>query len=662
MGGAIALGGFVAMVIGFMVLRALGIGPAGSLLAAGRLEDRGRLIVTSFPSPDSSLSLLVTEAVRTNLSQSRVVSIMTPVAIAAALDRMQKPRTSELTFDLARDIALREGVKAIVDGSVRSLAGGYVISLRLVSADSARELALFQETANGPDEILKAIDQLTRDLRGRIGESLRDVRASPALDQVTTSSLDALRIYAEASRFIDMGGNPIEAADRLREAVRLDTTFAMAWRKLGVALNNSGLPRAQQDSALAKAYQYRDRLTERERLLAEGTYFQLGPGRDRTRAIRAYEALLALDPNESAPANNLASIYSGRREFARAESLYKAMIASGRATSQQYANLIPILFNQGKFEEAQQLTAQYAQRFPTATFPQTAPLSFLYQRNQLDSMERALKALATSNNPILKINGLGGLANYSIMRGRIADLERYAAQARQLQVALGQPPNALVDSLQISQLDLGFYDDTVRAIRRMDATVGRTDFRVMSPDQRPYLALAAFYASAGEPQRARSMVERWDTEMTDTTMRRIMSPGRRGILGAIALAEKRYDEALRDVWAADTTYDGPNGNCAVCIYDDVASVYARAGKPDSAIIWYEKYLATPYFGRQGFDGAARPLILKRLGELYETTGDTEKAALRYREFLALWDKPDPRLQPKVDDVRYRLSRLANIER
>ena len=66
--------------------------------------------------------------------------------------------------------------------------------------------------------------------------------------------------------------------------------------------------------------------------------------------------------------------------------------------------------------------------------------------------------------------------------------------------------------------------------------------------------------------------------------------------------------------------------------------------------------------RQGFDAAARPLILKRLGELYEATGNAEKAALRYREFLALWDKPDPQLQPKVDDVRYRLSRLANIER
>src|SRR5690606_21762329 len=105
------------------------------------------------------------------------------------------------------------------------------------------------------------------------------------------------------------------------------------------------LPSIRVDSALEQAYRFRDRLTERERLMAEGTYFQLGPGRDRNRAIRAYEALLALDPSESGAANNLGSIRSGRREFARAESLFKAQIAGGRPTAQNYRNLINVLFN-----------------------------------------------------------------------------------------------------------------------------------------------------------------------------------------------------------------------------------------------------------------------------------------------------------------------------
>jgi Flp pilus assembly protein TadD len=381
--------------------------------------------------------LLVAEAVRTNLGQSRVVSIMPTVAIAAALDRMQRPRTSEVTFELAREIAQREGVKAIVDGTIRSLGAGYAISIRLVTSDSARELALFQETANGPQDILQAIDKLTRRLREKIGESLKDVRVSPPLEQVTTPSLEALRIYAEAARSIDMGGNPLAASERLREAVRIDSTFAMAWRKLGVALSNSGLPRVQVDSALANAYRFRDRLTERERLLAEGTYFHLGPGRDRRLAIRAYEALLALDPTETAASNNLANILSGRRQLVRAESLYKSQINAGRATAQQYTNLAPVLFNQGKVEEAEQLVATFSQRFPTSLFTQTAPPSFYYHRNQLDSLERHFRAMAASTNPIIKVNGVGGLASYSLLRGRISDLQRLGAQAR----AGRQPPH-----------------------------------------------------------------------------------------------------------------------------------------------------------------------------------------------------------------------------
>ncbi len=661
-GGAVALGSFVLLVIGFMILRAMGIGPAGSLMAAGRLENRGQLIVTSFPAPDSSLSLLVTEAVRTNLGQSRLVSVMSPVTVAAALDRMQRPRTSEVTLDLAREIAQREGVKAIVDGTIRSLGTGYAISLRLVTADSLRELALYQETANTPQDMLKAIDKLTRKLRERIGESLRDVRESLPLDQVTTSSLEALRIYAEAARAIDMGGNPIAASERLREAVRIDSTFAMAWRKLGVALNNSGLPRVQIDSALANAYRFRDRLTERERLLAEGTYWQLGPGRDRTRAIRAYEALLALDPTERAAANNLANILSGRREAIRAESLYKAQIESGRATSQNYTNLVPVLFNQGKTAEAELVTAKLTQLFPTALFTQTAPINFLYQRGQLDSLERYLKALAANPSPVIKVNGIGSLATYSLLRGRMADLQRYGAQARQIAQTLGQPPNPVFDSLQRSQVEIGFYDDTASAVRRMDATVTRADFSTMPFDQRPYLGLAAFYANAGQPARARTWLARWEAEVPDSVMRRVLEPGRRAVQGAIAVSERRYADALRDIWAADSTYDGPNGNCDVCIYDDIAYIHARAGAVDSAIYWYEKYLSTPFFGRFNFDGGSKPLILKRLGELYETEGNAEKAALRYREFLALWDKADPLLEPKVADVRHRLSRLADVER
>ena len=662
LGGAWALGAFTVLVVAFVVMRSMGIGPAASLLSSGKLSDRERLIVAEFATPDTSLSTMVTEAVRTNLGQSRVVSILPPVAIASALQRMQRPPASRLDLQLAREIAAREGVKAIVAGSIRTLGDSYIVSMRLVSADSAAPLAAVQATAAGPAELLEVIDDLTRDLRGKIGESLKDVRGSPPLEQVTTGSLEALRIYAEAARSIDMGGNPVAGAERLREAVRIDTGFAMAWRKLGVALSNSGMPRPRVDSALSRAYQFRDRLTERERLLAEGTYYQLGPGRDRRRAIQAYDRLLALDPTESGAANNLASILMGRRDFARAESLFKQQIAAGRASSQNYTNLIAVLFNSGQVDEAGRYLKEFQRLYPGSFYGRTAPLTFLYEREQIDSLETTMRDLYRSSELILRINGSASLANYSLLRGRLSETVRYGNEAQRLSEAIGgQRSNTIADSLQFSWLDLNWHDDTSGSVRRMERVLADNDIGKLPFDQRPYGALAMFFAEAGDPQRARALLARYDAEIPDTSERRIREPGRRAVLGVIARAEGRYQDALRDLWRADTTYDGPNGSCAVCILDDIGQTWDRMGVADSAIFYLEQYLDTPMFGRQNMDASVKPLMLKRLGELYEGKGNVTKAASYYREFIELWERAEPKLQPKVAEAKRRLSRLADVE-
>jgi tetratricopeptide (TPR) repeat protein/tRNA A-37 threonylcarbamoyl transferase component Bud32 len=661
-GGAVALGAFVVVVATFMILRALGIGPAGSLLAAGKLADRERLIVTEFQSPDTSLGTIVNEAVRTTLSQSKVVSIMPPAAIGAALQRMRRPPSARLDLALAREIAEREGVKAIVDGAIRSIGGGYVVSIRLVSADSANELAAFQETANGPRELLETIDKLTRKLRGKIGESLREVRGNPTLEQVTTPSLDALRKYAEAQRQIDLMGDPLKAIDLLREAVKIDTAFAMAWRKLGVALNNTGRPRPQIDSALVNAYHFRDRLTERERLLAEATYYHLGPGRDRRKAIDAYRAVLELDPNELAAANNLGNIYGGRRDFVRAESLYKRVIQAGRASQQPYANLIPVLFNQGKEQEAERLLAEMHERFPNVVSATMGRASFYYRRGQLDSMEALYKQVATGDNVIAKLNGLSGQIQLNMMRGRLNEAFRLVKEAKKLTVALGQPEIPIADSLQAAWIDLMYFDDTARAVQRVERALASTNIRSLPFGNRPYLGLATFFAMARQPQRARVFFAMNDADMPDSNTRRIREPGRHSALGAIALGEGRPLDAVREFWHADTTYDGPDGSCSICMMDDVGRAWRAAGVPDSAIFYWEKYLNTPYYGREGMDASQAALMHKWLGELYEAKSDLPNAAKHYRMFVQRWEHADPELQPKVADVRRRLARMADVER
>ena len=654
---AVSVLSFAIAVVAVMVLRGFGVGPAASLLAAGRLHGRERLLVTDFAAgKDSSLSHVVTEAVRTNLGQSKAVSIMPPTAIAAALQRMQRPASGSIDIALGREIAVREGVKAIVGGSVTPLGSGYVVSLRLVSADSGGDLAAFQKTVNGTSELLDAIDDLTRKLRGRIGESLKSVRDAPALDQVTTSSLEALRLYAEAVRASDLEGDYTKSEKLLRQAVARDTLFAMAYRKLGVTLGNLGMSRAAIDSALSRAYQYRDRLPERERYVTIGTYYQSGAGFDRQKAAEAWQQALAIDSTEVAALVNLANNYRSRRQFARAESLYASVNASPRASQISWGNYAGTLLADGKIAAAESAWTEVRRRFPNAQAAQVSPALMMYQRGQYDSVEAFWRERSTSSNPLTRLNGLANLSNATMLRGRLADAQRLAVATRALNAARGVPANPLADSINSASVQLWYFDHRDAAAHALDAALAQVPLHNLALEQRPYYTLAGLYAMAGRVDRAKALIGQAESEMRGMSLLQVQEPNRHAALAEIAIAEHRPLDAVREVWKADSLPDGPAGDCVRCVDLDLGRVFDLANQPDSAIAHWEAYLNYPNH-QAGRDAVFLPGVHKRLGELYEAKGETQKAISHYTAFIELWKSADKELQPKVAEARTRLGAL-----
>jgi hypothetical protein len=100
----------------------------------------------------------------------------------------------------------------------------------------------------------------------------------------------------------------------------------------------------------------------------------------------------------------------------------------------------------------------------------------------------------------------------------------------------------------------------------------------------------------------------------------------------------------------------------VPLLDDIGTTWDRAGNADSAIVYIERSLTTPYLGRLGLDASQRAMAHRRLGELYESKNDAANAARHYREFVRLWERADAQLQPKVAEIRRRLARLGDVER
>ncbi|MBI1809740.1 MAG: tetratricopeptide repeat protein, partial [Gemmatimonadetes bacterium] len=353
-GGAWSVGAFVVIVGAWMLLRALGIGPAGSLFAAGALKANDPILVSDFKSPaaDTGLGGVVTEALRGELAQSKALTVVPTAKVREMLGRMKLDASTRLDFNRAREMATREGIKAIVDGEVLAIGGSRVIQANLVATQTGEVLASFKESAKTENDVVGAIDQLARDLRERAGESLRNIHATLPYERVTTGSLEALRKFVEGQRAYD-GGDVARGRALLEEAVALDTSFAMALRKLSVSYLNEGGQSEKGFALLQRAYDHRERLSDEERLSLEGYYFTSGPRPDVNKGIAAYEALLELAPDNQTALINLAVSYEQRGEWSKAEALHRRSIALDTLTWQSQVGLARSLANQGKFAEAE---------------------------------------------------------------------------------------------------------------------------------------------------------------------------------------------------------------------------------------------------------------------------------------------------------------------
>jgi tetratricopeptide (TPR) repeat protein len=642
-GGFMAIGAFALLVVAFMVTRALGIGPAASLLSSGQLSESDQILVADFAAagPDAALGSVLAEAMRSSLSRSQRVRIVQASGVAGALRRMERPLDTPVDSALAMEMAQRDGLKAVVAGNLTAAGTSYLVSVRLIAAATGDVLASFQESARDATDLIPVIDGLGRDLRGKIGESLRDVQAAPALTRVTTSSLEALRKFTEGARFNDILGEPDKAIAPLEEAIRLDSSFAMAYRKLAISLRSNGDDRRAAD-VIERGYALRDRIPEAERLALLGVYYDASRHADRAKVIENYEELFRKYPewHTIITTDLLATAYLSRREYAKAESLWAVALERAPDENSPWLDIVTAQAAQGQLDEAlrnaRRAGARDAQ--PLAE-PYAARVHYVAGRWDSTSsiLEREIAAGGESSNAART-----GLSTLRMIEGRFAD----AAVPH-------DNPRGIQQSLFV-------FGDSVEASRRYDRWVTRLPASVTQENRAFATALGA--AIIGRTDRARERLREWDTEVRQRGLTARDSVDRAYVTGWIELAEGRYDDAVTGFRRADSLPDGPSLSCAMCLDAPIGIAHDRAGRPDSAIAYFEHFLETPYLFRMGQDAIQRAWVLRRLGELYEAKNEPAKAEQYYRAFAEQWKDADPVLQPQVTEVRNRLTRLAEAAR
>jgi len=652
----------VAVVLGLVAvlgLRQFGIGPAASLLAAGRVQADSRILVAEFAATtsDSSLGSVLAQAMRTSLAQSNAVQLVAASYVAAALRRMTLPANTHVTDAVARDLAQRNGIPLVITGQITTVGSGFLLTANIVRSDSGTVLATLQRGAKGADDLLAAVDNVARDVRARLGESLKSVAQAPALEDVTTASLPALRAYTLGVQAGDVEGDFVRGLAQLNEAVQLDSTFAQAWRKISSYGFNIGRPESERFHAASMAYRNRERLAGSERLEVEA-YYQ--------HSVSTKQGIVAYRTAVGTSQNNQAVLLRQLGRFAESDSVLVADQARDSAagkplTIQSAINRVGAQVGLQRFPDARRLQAEVQRRFPGAYYAEWGTAIVDWSQGGMDSLPGAAERMRRSTVLLSRADGAEMMTANAGARGQLRVFADAAMAFRVVKDSATGNGDPMQSALWITVPTAVHRRQEARGVATLDSLRARFPQSSRPTLDRQDLDLAIAYAQLGRADKAKPLITEWARTATGPE-RLVRWAAWRAALGEVALAEGRAREALDEFRAAADADSGALEPATTGQTDArMARAYDKAGQPDSALARFERVARVRNFESYASAPLNLPIAYRRLGELYEARGETPKALENYRAFVKLWANADPELQPQVSDVKRRIDALLAAE-
>ena len=319
------------------------------------LTDKDTILMADFvnttgdPVFDSSLK----QALATQLRQSPYLDILSEDRIQDALKFMDKSPDERVTPEIAREICERQGIKAMLVGRISGVGSHYLISLDAQNAQSGDNIASEQVEADSKEAVLQSLGEAAARLREKLGETLSSIQKYNApIEQVTTSSLEALRYY---SLGLDhhSSGRYDKAIPFYQHAIEVDQKFAIAYARLASCYNLTRQYEASR-AASAKAYEYRDRASEREKLYVSWNYYGAVTGQI-DEAAEALEVWKQTYPRDWEPHNLLAVRYTLTGPFQKAVEEASEAARLNPKEAKAHANLAIAYIGLNRFEEAKQV-------------------------------------------------------------------------------------------------------------------------------------------------------------------------------------------------------------------------------------------------------------------------------------------------------------------
>jgi eukaryotic-like serine/threonine-protein kinase len=298
-----------------VVIAAAAIGGVLYMRRAHGLTAKDSILLTDFVNTtgDTVFDGTLKQALAVQLEQSPYLNVFPQEKVRDTLRYMGRSPDERVTPDLAREICQREGIKAVLNGTIASIGSQYVVGVDAVNCKTGDSLAREQVQVNQKEQVLGAVGKAASSLRGKLGESLASVQKFDApVEEATTSSLEALKAFSLAEAERDKGSE-LTAIPFYKHALELDPNFAVAYARLGQSYRNTGqTERATESTKLA--FERRERASEREKLYITTHYYDNVTG-ELDKSIEAYQLWKRTYPRDSIPTNNLGVDYNEIGKF-----------------------------------------------------------------------------------------------------------------------------------------------------------------------------------------------------------------------------------------------------------------------------------------------------------------------------------------------------------
>jgi serine/threonine protein kinase/tetratricopeptide (TPR) repeat protein len=598
---------------------------------APKLTEKDTIVIADFGNStgDTAFDDTLKQALSVQLAQSPFLNILSDQKVSDTLHMMGRPPGDRLSKDVAREICQRTSSTAMLSGTIAQVGDRYSLVLKAVNCSTGDSLASVEAEASDKNHVLDALGKVATSMREKLGESLTTIQKfDKPLAEATTSSLEALKAYSEGVRARTTKSDAA-AIPYFKRAVELDPNFASAYVFLGISYSNLGENGLSNDY-IAKAYELRDRVSEREKFQISADYYQFCTG-NLEKSKQVYAQWMQAYPRDDRPGLDLGVAESsyGDYESALNHTLQSIRLAPESAIG--YGNSVGFYISLNRLDEAKSAYQDAVAKFPDLPVLHSNAywLAFL----QGDSAEMDRQA-AWANGKIGGEDYLDAIqSDTAVYHGRLSKGREFSKRAVEFDKRSDQKESAALWQMAAAthEAAVGNASQAREAVSAALALATNHDTQLLA---------AIVDGMAGEPDQAEKIAADLQKQFPeDTLVNFYWAP----VAQAAAAIDRKNGAKAIEILKPSAPYDYGSQPPGFTVGGELLPIYVRGqaylqmGKGAEAAAEFQKIVDHSYLiGNFPFAALAH----LGLGRAYALQGDAGKARTAYQDFLALWKDAD----------------------